>query len=601
LLTSTNAPQPRTRVDSGHVVDGDGIIRRIPKLAVRNRTSDESNNVEQAIATNSDAGSENDRSASVSSNSSQRARTPLSARSLSDDSVHDRQQSSRQRPRVESSKMANDAGKMAGKKKRGGLVNFLALKEPSTTAWAEFAEAEKQKAKQKSANGSSSAARHLATPSQKLPDFVPKVNSKWDGLPESAHRKSDDSKYSKRANRNSVTSTATRDTTWTSYSTVSGDSKTTRRAFATLSGKPIRDSMQSPMRDTFSARTSSSQGSGKQPPALALEFDPELVTEHVENTDENRPQTFLRDPSPPPQLQELPESTVPLSPPELEGDDVHYFQELSATPPLSPRTPPTDGRAASPALVGVHYPELDSIAKEAELLGDTRNEAVIRANSSRRPINFSRPQLKKRSPPALNLQNRPRLEETALPSPAPRYDGVLLSPTLQEPFLTDTFASHSQATGHIPQRVASTLVKSTDRQDEKGNGNEEEPPVSPISPVSPIENPLQTPAIPQVLMRPPTADSITANIREPDEATMHSQSQVSLVHSVAPSELSEHWRMSPKERLGLGSKLRKSEVLPWEEDDTAPAESSRGRLSPLPSPGLDGRKRLSWRSIGGKK
>ena len=178
LPIRTDAPQPRTRVDSGHVVDGDGVIRRIPKLAVRNRTSDESNDAEPAIATKSDAGSEHDCSASASSNSSQRVRTPMSARSLSDDSVHDRQQSSRQRPSVESSKTANEAGKTAAKKKRGGLVNFLALKEPSTSAWAEFAEAEKQKAKQKSANGSSSAARQLATPSQKLPDFVPKVNSK---------------------------------------------------------------------------------------------------------------------------------------------------------------------------------------------------------------------------------------------------------------------------------------------------------------------------------------------------------------------------------------------------------------------------------------
>ena len=584
------------------MVDGAGIIRRIPKLAVRNRTSDESNGAEQAIATNSDAGSENDRSAPVSSNSSQRVRTPLSARSLSDQSVYDRQQSSQQRPSVESSKTAKNAGKTAVKKKRGGLVNFLALKEPSTSAWADFVEAEKEKAKQKSASGSRSAARPVATTSQKLPDFVPKVNSKWDGLPESLRRKSDDSKSARRANRNSLTSTGTRDTTWTSHSTISGDSKMTKRTFATLSGKPIRDSVQSPIRDTFSARTSSSQGSRKQPPALALEYDPELVTEHVENTDENRPQTFLRDSSPPPQLQELPESTVPISPPELEGDDVQHFQELSASPPTSPRTPPADTRAASPALVGVHYPELDSIAKEAELYGDTKTDAVVRANSSRRPVNFSRSQLKKRSPPTpLNLHTAPRLEETALPSPAPRLDGVVLSSTLKEPFLTDTFASHSQATGHIPQRVASTLVKNTDRQYASVEEEEEEAPVSPISPVSPMENTFQPSAIPEVSMRPPTAGSIAATLQGPDDATMQNQSEVSLVHSVAPSELSERWRMSPKERLGLGSKLRKSEGLPWEDEDAAPAEGSRGRLSPLPSPSLDGKKRLSWRSIGGKK
>ena len=95
-----------------------------------------------------------------------------------------------------------------------------------------------------------------------------------------------------------------------------------------------------------------------------MDFDSQPVAENVENTDENMPQTFLRDASPPPQIQELPDSTVPMSPPELEGDDMQFFQELDATPPHSPTTPPADGSETRPALVGIHYPELDSISKE---------------------------------------------------------------------------------------------------------------------------------------------------------------------------------------------------------------------------------------------
>lgn len=466
------------------------------------------------------------------------------------------------------------------------MLTFLTLKEPSTSAWADFAEAEKAKAKQKDTNSMSSGPRSGS--SQKLPDFVPKVNSRWDGLPERTQWKSSDSKPASRGNRNSLTSTATRDTTSTARSTASGSSQTTKRAVVTLSGKPVRDSKQS---SAMSGRTGSSHSYGKQPPALALDFDSEPVTDLVENTDENRPQTFLRDPSPPARVHEM-----PTSPPELEGDDVQYFQELDGSAPHSPRTPPADGSETRPALVGIHYPELDSMAKEAELLGDTKMEAVVRANSSRRPVNFSRLQLKKaKQTPALATQNESKHGPSAIPDPLPTADGVLLSPTLKtpggeiEPFLTDTFASHSRETGHIPQRVASTLLKSHNRE----TSDTEEVMVSPFSPQ---ENPFHRSTIPEVTTRPPTASSIDTASETSETSPLESQSQISLVNSLAPSDLSDQWQMSPKERLGLGSRLRKSEVLPWEPEEF---DFSRDRLSPSPGPESKVR-RLSWR-LSGKK
>jgi hypothetical protein len=118
---------------------------------------------------------------------------------------------------------------------------------------------------------------------------------------------------------------------------------------------------------------------------------------------------------------------------------------------------------------------------------------------------------------------------------------------------------------------------------------------APISPISPLEPEWQPAGIPEVTERPPTATSTDedAAVQHQDRQSIESQSQLSLVNSVAPSELSEQWRMSPKERLGLGSKLRKSEFLPWEADNDLPDDSGRGRLSPSLS--LEGRgKRLSW-------
>lgn len=564
--------QPKARVDSAHVT------LRVPKLAVRNRTSDDSNAIEPPATATSDAVSENDGSGPASSNSSQRVRTPMSARSISDESVQ-RPCSSDKRQSGESSKAAVTAA--ATKKKRGGVLNFLALKEPSTSAWAEFAEAEKEKARQKGLSSPLASPRRVP-PQKKLPDYVPKVNSKWDGLPDNARRKSIDSKAASRANRNSMMSTATKDTTWTATSTVSGDSKTTKKAVATLSGRPVRDSMQSNVR---SVRSSSSRGSGRQPPALALE-------KAVETTEENLPQTFLRDPSPPPQ-QYLPEldGTTPLSPPELEGDDMHYFLELDASPPHSPRTPPADGSEARPALVGIHYPELDSLQKEVELDSATEQDSVVRANSSRRPINFSRPQVKKGpASPTLAIQTEDR--DNRSPSPASMH----LSPTLTnragkiDPFLTDTFASHSRETGHIPKRVASTLHQeiSGPKADTEAEG--ESPPISPLEP----DQSFFPSGFPDINMRPPTAGSTETTIPAREGSAMENQSQLSLT----PSEFSAQWQMSPKERLGLGSRIRKSEVLPWESSEVVVEDASsvrRDRLSPSPGPEGSRMKRLSWR------
>lgn len=48
--------------------------------------------------------------------------------------------------------------------------------------------------------------------------------------------------------------------------------------------------------------------------------------------------------------------------------------------------------------------------------------------------------------------------------------------------------------------------------------------------------------------------------------------------TIAPSELSGHWYESPRERLGLGGRLRMNDVLPWE-NPGAPGKPKKTRLS----------------------
>jgi hypothetical protein len=55
----------------------------------------------------------------------------------------------------------------------------------------------------------------------------------------------------------------------------------------------------------------------------------------------------------------------------------------------------------------------------------------------------------------------------------------------------------------------------------------------------------------------------------------------SIAPSFAPSELSEQWHQSSRDRLGLGGQLRKSEVLPWNSVKDSPGKPKRNRLSLL--------------------
>lgn len=68
-------------------------------------------------------------------------------------------------------------------KKKGSLMNFLSIKEPSTAAFTQYADEQTREAGLKSSRTVAlQGASH-----QKLPDYVPKVNSKWDGMPKIAH------------------------------------------------------------------------------------------------------------------------------------------------------------------------------------------------------------------------------------------------------------------------------------------------------------------------------------------------------------------------------------------------------------------------------
>lgn len=90
-------------------------------------------------------------------------------------------------------------GRQTSKKKSSRLLAFLRLKEPSTSAFENFADQERKRIAQKDSSRSGG----VGASCQRLPDYVPKVNSKWNGLPEqlkARRRKSDDLGYKEMVN-----------------------------------------------------------------------------------------------------------------------------------------------------------------------------------------------------------------------------------------------------------------------------------------------------------------------------------------------------------------------------------------------------------------
>ncbi|EME88184.1 uncharacterized protein MYCFIDRAFT_76014 [Pseudocercospora fijiensis CIRAD86] len=125
--------------------------RRIPKLAVRNKNNIEVNN------------------SSEKSNNEDRERPDIFS-VQPDDRTFELLTSRNQHQRTDSRQSHSQTRKAPGKWKSAGILGFLALKEPSTSALEEFAELERRKmTNQRVLPGVSS---------QKLPHHVPKSHSK---------------------------------------------------------------------------------------------------------------------------------------------------------------------------------------------------------------------------------------------------------------------------------------------------------------------------------------------------------------------------------------------------------------------------------------
>lgn len=498
--------------------------RRVPKLAVRNRSSDESAVIDTSQSSEESHGEiqpVHDKDC-PSSNVHRVPSKPI----LKNDQRHQRHDS-----KDSNSSEKHSRGRQPNKRKSAGVLGFLTLKEPSTYALDQFAEHERKKAAQKGAK--SVAAVIPGVSSQKLPDHVPKVNSKWDGLPEGARRKSVDK-------RSSIISIGS-----------ASRAHSPRRPYGSMSSKPHARRSQEKKRNNVHVteieddRPMSGRSMYSPPP-------PSATHPALRRLDE---QTFLHSPSHSPSRTYLtsPELELPELPP-LQSRD--YSSGTATSPDASPRTPAFDSTSPMAPKIG-HIQPLSNLGMDATgtfYLSDSDDVIVKTAG-----------------PDVLRPPGRvPNLRSTRSAS---RFDAP-------EPIAEEVDA-HPKI-GAVSQ---SASPKADSRPGLVRNFSHVSKYCHPSNSSGP-SNPSSTATTPPALQSPAFSAAASESTRPTTSATAADRGKsISPIRlpsdsSTVSSGLSAQWASPSKDRLSLGPQIKKNEVLPWEMFDPPPEQPTTLKTTP---------------------
>ncbi|KAK3070140.1 hypothetical protein LTR53_010971 [Teratosphaeriaceae sp. CCFEE 6253] len=495
------------------------------------------------------------------------------------------------------------------KRKKTGVLGFLSLKEPSSSAWEEYAKTQKEASALKV--GRPGTAVLSGVSSRKLPDTVPATNTKWDGLPNKAKRASTQSRGTNRMSNVSSSTRQTSHSVWSSTSDGSSERSAERR-YGSTSRNPTRPesgSTRSSKRGSLQSQASVVENKKNAPPALprnaihpalrGSDFRPSNGLSRTEEavpptptksaihpalrksevtpwdeppgepepsphavTVQSSPETFLHPPSPPPTL---PESL--LATPELELSEILVPNGNITSAEPSPRTPPI--RVVIDPIVS-RLSEQSTRSEDGRTFwhSDTDNEAdgLKRPDSQivNGPTAISKSIPEEPASPASQALEQD--QHSVQSSDEDDEDDEVFLPSLRDvngrtsPFIFEqpTIYARHQTPRSRQTRTQSTASRTTSVAPGSSSTNAP-PPTLPTSPIAAERSP-----------RPPTAattGSATAAYRKTSLSPIRSNSNAP---SLAPSEMSAQWKMSPKERLGLGSKMVRrggADVLPWEHDE----------------------------------
>ncbi|KAF2626823.1 hypothetical protein BU25DRAFT_411349 [Macroventuria anomochaeta] len=467
-----------------------------------------------------------------------------------------------------SNSSSNDSKTSKKKKKSNSVFGFLSLKEPSQVALEQFAEQQRKQGNGKGTTSpSNSSIKTSGTfASKKLPDKVPKVNSKWDGIPDAVKKRQS-------------TATATTRT-----------SKDTKRSSGSSFGQGSQLSALPWNTSEFSVMSNESRG----PPNSIMSVPSGINADIYHNG-----------------------HYIPSSPSESSLREPSYYfpEEPMASGALPVEHPTTSNEAEAGPLSKGPYPttDLETIPDEPEGLRSASPasstdsvDTIVRAEADAifKKMN-DRPQQQSfwgRSAPAVRTlteyessvpESHEFLFETSSSAPSQKNDSPMAFPPT--PYIapavrcTEPPAHYVPSTAHddslpVPhyspsrpvQNFSRPMALTTPTKPTNSFQPAHPPPVAPSS----LRSRAISSGLPTLYENSIASTESLETIR--DDSDVRSIAPSFTPSSIAPSELSEHWHQSSRDRLGLGGQLRKSDVLPWKTAEGSLGKpKSRHRLSLL--------------------
>ncbi|KAF2869403.1 hypothetical protein BDV95DRAFT_596411 [Massariosphaeria phaeospora] len=488
---------------------------RMPKLTYRNRLPDDQTSLLSSTATSASDACPNDPypdlrlSTSISTKAPSPTQPSFDTKSVTSASVAST-----------SSNASSPDAKTAKKKSAGGVLNFLTLKEPSHSALEQYAQQQRKQAGGKGRK--SSPAGMSAITQQKLPPTVPKVNSKWDGVPESI--KSRGSTSNKRHSALSQSTSRTKSPRTLPGSVLSLASYDGRGAPNSLASSVVDVS-----RDFSSTQSTDSERRGSVP---------SITSSNTSTLDSPTTiQFFPHDPSSPSHVA-IPHGVLSL-----------------ASPLGSPSEPPhsfLDNELGGPANQDWMEHATWNVPSSNDMKLENQAEAILKR---------------------LNTHG-------------------LLADAVQDLDLADSDSDSELHTGSHDflfqddnniKNLALRALSTSDNDLDSFTKNFSRPISRPLRTMHGPRGPYRPDlaALP-VLYEASICSSLDTGVdtQDPSSRTGDDSDDVSRRRSLTPTETSATAYESPRERLGLGSRIRKNDMpMPWESQQELPGKLKKGRRS----------------------
>jgi hypothetical protein len=463
------------------------------------------------------------------------------------------------------SSAASDDSRSSKKKKKASVFGFLSLKEPSQLAFEQYAEAQRKQALEK---GSPSPTGRPASTyaAKKLPGNVPKVNSKWDGVPEALKNRNSKSSPASTKNRHSVISQDSQKSHLTAL-----PRNASRASVMTDGTRNPPNSVATPAA-SVSSRSTSPSPSMETLPEISYYF-PEPIDHSALATQPSQPLTYR-----PASIDSSAASfdsfdSFDSSPPSLEpAFDLSAMDQVPGLLPGSEPAPPlryqvadvdSSPQSPQPGFSFSSPDQVPGLRSASPASSTSSSDTIVRDTAD---VIFKK----------LNDQPQQRLWGDA-PAVQPHDAASAAAVPESHDFLFDDLlpadtpkAGPPMTTPHVAHYAPTRPVQNFSR------------PTRPIqlgdlTSITP-SRPARTTAYRSTPISSglPTLYEASVNSTESDDSDetvqdhANDDAQSIAPSTVAPSIMSARWHDSPRERLGLGGRLRMDAALPWGEGSGDP-------------------------------